>query len=252
VFLVYAGLIAALVAGISVIKPLHFLGIRTRLRALAVLGLALGATVLGMALPASETHVPAIATRLDEFAPVYQFHEVHAVRVRASQDQCYTAIREVGPEEIALFHTLTWMRRFGRRGTESLINAPARRPILDTALRTGFLLLAEARGREIVIGAVMGPAGPEWARGNRSPEQFKALHTRYAAKIAMNFRVEPAGPGECRIVTETRVFATSPPASRAFAAYWRVIYPGSALIRRMWLRAIQRRAENESRAPLTI
>jgi len=25
--------------------------------------------------------------------------------------------------------------------------------------------------------------------------------------------------------------------------YWRVIYPGSALIRRMWLRAIKKRAE---------
>jgi hypothetical protein len=68
----------------------------------------------------------------------------------------------------------------------------------------------------------------------------------------MNFRVEPAGNGECRIVTETRVFATSPPASRAFAAYWRVIYPGSALMRRMWLRAIERRAETEASAALTI
>jgi hypothetical protein len=31
---------------------------------------------------------------------------------------------------------------------------------------------------------------------------------------------------------------------RVFAAYWRVIYPGSALIRRMWLRAVKRRAES--------
>jgi hypothetical protein len=38
------------------------------------------------------------------------------------------------------------------------------------------------------------------------------------------------------------VFANSPWARRGFAAYWRVIYPGSALIRRMWLRAIARRA----------
>jgi hypothetical protein len=38
------------------------------------------------------------------------------------------------------------------------------------------------------------------------------------------------------------VFANSPHARRRFAAYWRVIYPGSAIIRRMWLRAIQHRA----------
>jgi hypothetical protein len=29
----------------------------------------------------------------------------------------------------------------------------------------------------------------------------------------------------------------------AFGAYWRVIYPGSSLIRYMWLRAIKKRAE---------
>jgi hypothetical protein len=38
------------------------------------------------------------------------------------------------------------------------------------------------------------------------------------------------------------VFASSPSARRRFAAYWRVIYPGSAIIRRMWLRAIEHRA----------
>jgi len=38
------------------------------------------------------------------------------------------------------------------------------------------------------------------------------------------------------------VFANSPSARRRFAAYWRVIYPGSAIVRRMWLRAIARRA----------
>jgi hypothetical protein len=45
------------------------------------------------------------------------------------------------------------------------------------------------------------------------------------------------------LTTETRVFATDAPTRRKFAAYWRVIYPGSALIRMMWLRAIKQRAE---------
>ncbi len=58
----------------------------------------------------------------------------------------------------------------------------------------------------------------------------------------MSFLVEPNGAGSL-VTTETRVFATDDSARRRFAAYWRVIYPGSALIRRMWLRAIQRRAE---------
>jgi hypothetical protein len=39
------------------------------------------------------------------------------------------------------------------------------------------------------------------------------------------------------------VAASDARAERRFAAYWRVIYPGSAWIRRMWLRAIKARAE---------
>ena len=39
-----------------------------------------------------------------------------------------------------------------------------------------------------------------------------------------------------------RVFATDASARRQFTAYWHIIYPGSAIIRRSWLRAIQRRA----------
>jgi hypothetical protein len=64
-------------------------------------------------------------------------------------------------------------------------------------------------------------------------------------KATMNFRVEPAEAGLCDLTTETRVFATDPRTARVFAAYWRVIYPGSALIRRMWLRAIKIRAEGQ-------
>jgi hypothetical protein len=60
----------------------------------------------------------------------------------------------------------------------------------------------------------------------------------------MNFFVTADGPGGSIVSTETRVFANSAAASRRFAAYWRIIYPGSALIRRMWLRAIERRATN--------
>jgi hypothetical protein len=59
----------------------------------------------------------------------------------------------------------------------------------------------------------------------------------------MNFRLEDAGDGTTLITTETRIYATDASARRRFAGYWRVIYPGSALIRRMWLRAIARRAE---------
>ena len=59
----------------------------------------------------------------------------------------------------------------------------------------------------------------------------------------MNFHIEDAGGSACLVTTETRIVATDPAARRKFGRYWRVIYPGSALIRKMWLRAVRQRAE---------
>jgi hypothetical protein len=59
----------------------------------------------------------------------------------------------------------------------------------------------------------------------------------------MNFRIEELGGGECRVTTETRVFATDAATRRRFGTYWAFIYPGSSLIRWGWLRAIKKRAE---------
>ena len=63
------------------------------------------------------------------------------------------------------------------------------------------------------------------------------------AKASMNFAVRPLGDGSSLLATETRVEATDDATRLRFGAYWRLIYPGSALIRVNWLDAIRRRAE---------
>jgi hypothetical protein len=243
VALVYAGFLLAFLGFASLLIPLRFLRIRSRARGALVLLAGLFLTVIGMALPARETRIAEPRTRLDELVPVYQFSEFHSIRVAAPREEAYRAIREVTAREIFLFQTLTAIRRFGRPGPESILNAPERQPLIDIALRGGFLLLAEDPGREIVLGtAVVAPRG--WRPRHRpTPEGFKRLHDPGFALAAMNFRLEDAGPASTRITTETRVYATDAGARRRFASYWRVIYPGSALIRRMWLRAVRLRAE---------
>jgi hypothetical protein len=64
----------------------------------------------------------------------------------------------------------------------------------------------------------------------------------------MNFLVTPSEDGGSMVATETRVCANSPAAVRRFGIYWRLIHPGSDLIRRMWLRAIALRAEDRQPA----
>jgi hypothetical protein len=181
---------------------------------------------------------------IDELLPDYQFGERHEIEIQAPPARVMEAVRAVTAREIRLFRLLTWLRapHLGR-AREGILNPSPDDPILEVALRSGFLLLREVPEREVVFGAVV-------CCGRRAPprdaEAFGAL-TGSLARAVMNFHVSEHGSGRSRLVTETRVAASDAAAERRFAVYWRLIYPGSALIRRTWLRAIKARAES----PLT-
>jgi hypothetical protein len=107
--------------------------------------------------------------------------------------------------------------------------------------RSGFFPLATT-DRELVFGM----AGQPW--NNRAvhltPDEFKQWAAPESVKIAFNFRIEDAGERDCRVVTETRVLAVDDAARVKMAKYWRLIYPGSGMIRRGMLNAVRVRAES--------
>lgn len=248
VVLVDLGIAAGFVGVVSLIRPLRFLGIRTRRRAAGLVGVGALLAVAGAALPAPLRRAAGEPLLIDGYAPEYQFQEFHETRVQGAPGKIYRAILEVTAEEVQLFRTLTWLRAPrlpGRsRAPESILNPSANRPILEVATSSGFLKLAEDPGREIVVGAiVVAPPGARRPRNGFGPPEYQALKKPGFAKATMNFRVQDQGGGWCRVTTETRVFATDAQARRRFAAYWRVIYPGSSMIRRQWLKAIRERAE---------
>ncbi len=171
---------------------------------------------------------------IDDFAPQWQFREIHRIGVRAAPEAALRAIREVTAREIRLFRLLTWVRRLGIPGRESILNPLPDQPILDVALRTGFLLLGSTP-REIVLGtAVVAPRG---ALRPTNLDEFLALRSPGWAKAVMNFRVDHAALAMCVVSTETRVWTSDPRTQRNFALYWWTIRLGR------WLRAIRRRAE---------
>lgn len=237
---VYSGLVIAFVGLVLVLKPIPRLRVRTRGRAAAIIIAGGMIAVVGLALPAPESRVARPQTRLDEFMPAWQFRERHTMRIAASPARVFDAIHRVKADEILLFRTLTWIRRGGRRVPQSILNAGTDQSLIDLATHTTFVRLADDSLRELVVGTVV--VAPAGARGVLRPETFLNRLPPGFALATMNFHVEPDGPNASHVSTETRVFANSPAARRRFAVYWRVIYPGSALIRRMWLRAIARRA----------
>lgn len=212
--LLYCGAaLAALGAGAMIPRPSRCKG-----EALFISGIA--SVAIALFWPVREQEAAGVHSHLDEIVPRWQFDERHEIQIDAPPQRVFEAIRDVTPREIRFFKTLTAIRRFGRGGRESIINVPDDEPILAVATRSGFRVLIDDNPRELVI-------------GTRIASQSSAV---------MNFRLE----SDSRLTTETRVvLAPSFITRRLFTGYWRIIRPGSGIIRRSWLEAIKRRAESK-------
>jgi hypothetical protein len=92
---VYTGLILVVAGVVLVVKPLTRPRVTARSRGLVVAGTGVLLTCVGLILPVSESCVTRVETRLDEFAPVWQFHEFHKIRVAASPTRVFEAIKGV-------------------------------------------------------------------------------------------------------------------------------------------------------------
>jgi hypothetical protein len=242
-YLVYLGFTFAFLGLISCIYPLRFLWIRTR--GMAALVLAFGVLLsIGTSLfPYGERHVTSPTTRLDYWMPRWQVGETHAIEINAPPEKVFAAIHAVRADEILLFRTLIAIRRCGQDGPESILAPAAEKPLLDVATETTFFSLDNSPPREIVVGTVIAAPRDVRTSGKLTPELFMNKTQPGVVLATMNFVVTPTPSGGSTVTTETRIFANSPASLRRFGVYWRVIHPGSDIIRRMWLRAIVRRAE---------
>jgi hypothetical protein len=242
-YLVYLGLALFAAGLLSLLRPLRFLYIPTRWVALMVCGCGAALSLGVLLVPYQKKETTSRLNLLDDWMPRWQVDERHTLKVAAPPAEVFAAIHQVRAEEILLFRTLTAIRRCGRTGPEDILNAPEKMPILDVATQTTFVMLAEEAPRELVVGTVI--AAPREAReaGRLDAELFRKELPPGVVLAAMNFLVAPAEGGGSTVTTETRVHANGQAALCKFGVYWRLIHPGSDIIRRMWLRAIARRAE---------
>ena len=259
VILVYAGLIVGAIGLISILIPLRFLFVSSR--GVAVIVALCGAIFffVGMALPVRITHHTARTTGLDEYFPAYQSNEVHSARIHATPARVFEAIKSVTPIEIRFFAFLNRLRN-PRAAGDPRRHQLLEKPMCDIMHRAGFVTLKEEDHHELVMGVVgrfWGPASPGKTRVLKvkgsptvgssaritTPGDFESFIEPGYAKAAINFVVEDEGNGWCRLNTETRALGTDPRSRTDFERYWRIIAPGSAVIRRSWLAAIRKRAE---------
>lgn len=240
----YSSALIFLSGAIGLVRPLRLLhrGSRRRAAVIAFIGVIVMFGIGRWSRPRAHASGEA-SSAIEEFLPSYHFREQHEIVIAAPAARVFDAIKATSADEIALFNLFTWIRRFGRPGPESVLNAPGSQPLLDVAVRSGFLWLRDQPPDEAIVGTIV-VAPP----GTRRPaaftaDDFKGFRAPGFALAAMNFRVGPIDAASSRIFTETRVFATDDVALGRFTPYWRTIFPGSSILRATWLRAIKTRAE---------
>ncbi|HET8542035.1 MAG TPA: hypothetical protein VFL83_19315 [Anaeromyxobacter sp.] len=177
------------------------------------------------------------AARLDAWLPPGAWKlEHHAIEVEAEPARALAAMHGVLPlRDAPVVAALFALRGIAFRREMTV------REFFGTS---PFLVLDEAPGRELVFG-VVGPSRER--RGERgppgvpsSPDDFRAALAAGRMAAIGNFRAEPI-PGGARLWTETWMFAPGRIERAAFTAYWLLVGPFSAWIRRILLRAAARR-----------
>ena len=183
---------------------------------------------------------------LESYLGEYDVAEVHACIVSGDVEATWEAIRNADFTSIPVVRSLLILRSVpGRlRAIKSGQAAPASPPFsLGDMPRVGFQLLGE-RPAEIAFGFV----GKPWKVGAEQPraigrDDFAAFSDPGYAKVAFSIRARPYGAHRTLITTETRTATTDAASRRQFAAYWKLIGPFSALVRRLILRQVTSQVE---------
>jgi hypothetical protein len=173
-------------------------------------------------------------TLLDEVLPEFDVRSRHVRRVAATPERVAEAVESyrLGGRASLLFRL---------RG----IQLPAG-PIREVLTRSGFTVLAERPGLEIVAGT----NGRFWALRElahmEAPpdlQTFRTFDRPGWAQGAISLRIERLDDGSTRLSTETRVRCVDHAARRRFAVYWMLISVFSGWLRRDLLRRIAHIAE---------
>lgn len=242
-YLAWSGLLVSAFGLLCAAWPVRLLGVRTRGQGLLLLVVGLAVALVAVNWPTRTVRVSAPDRRLDRFLPEYQFREYHEVRTRAAIGRVRDAVRQVSFADMPV--ALTLLRLRGLAGGRLEDRAPAAAPILDLLATpgSGFLALDTSDPGDLVFGM----AGQPWASGPppavTTADQFLAFTRPGHIRVGFDMRVVDEGGGVVRVSTETRAIGNDDTARRTFARYWRLVYPGSAIIRQVWLEAIVRRAE---------
>lgn len=154
---------------------------------------------------------PSRPTALDPVFPDFDVNEVHAVELQASPEVALARVLALPAGSDRIVRALFRVRGLRR------YDLPLERFATEVL---GLDLIEHTATRFVVAGRMRG------------------------VRIGLSFEAEESASGGSRLVTETRAAGGT-----AFRLYWLVIRPFSGLVRRRWLRGVERQERRSPNRP---
>lgn len=237
----WIGAILVLLGIISLVKPLVFLFVFDRKIAMIVLCVGVLMSIISIYWPVPMHHSKT-SLKLDALLPDYSFNEYHNMRINASPEKVKHALQTTGVGDIPAIHLLLKIRGIENKDlNHKVTNNKATQTIFSTPDFDFFV----ADSTEFISVMILKASAKNPPPEVTTAEQFMAFNEPGYVKVAFNFRFISLDNGQTLVSTETRNYAMTNEDGRIFGRYWRIIYPGSAIIRRLWLDKLAEKAENE-------
>jgi len=112
-------------------------------------------------------------------------------------------------------------------------------------LKSGFILLGENPGEEILLGLVGRFWTPSGGIRGLDVDAFRRFTDPGFAKTIWNFYLSGSA-GQTVLTTETRIVCLDDSSRRKFKIYWTLVKPFSGLIRKEILKVIKFESESRS------
>jgi len=178
---------------------------------------------------------------LDLVLPTPRKLEISSVELALPPERAWELVRHEDLARSSLVKALFALRTLPSRFTGTVEKVELRLDaIASSSEHPGFRILID-EAREVVVGAI----GKVWQLDIPfvhvdGPAAYAAFDETGWVKVAWALRVLPFGDHDSRVEIEVRVDATDDASWEHFEQYWRVIGPGSHLVRRSLFGALAR------------
>lgn len=235
----WIGVILSLVGIVSLLKPLSFLFVLNRRIAAVVASCGVLLVVASLYWPVPTYHATE-NRKMDALMPDYSFGEYHEVVADASPQAIKRAFKTMAVSDVPVIRLLSKIRSIDEKKTVRYADKTNERSDTFSTPNFNFFVIDST---EMVTVMLLNASTAIPPPPVKTLEQFRTFNKPGYIKVAINFRFLPQRNGQTVVTTETRNYGVTKKDDRIFARYWRVIYPGSAIIRRLWLDELAKRAK---------